>query len=127
MTHIQTIQQQMALTRAQVIKCLRWTEEQHFDFVHKMGVQYLREFVPDNDAILEQLKSSRMFWGFWKNEWHRRDLVFMEDANGYTADYNCELYRMVHNAHWLHNELSPGRIEMEDGYCSMITQLMATL
>lgn len=63
--------------------------EAAYEWLESMGVH------GDNQTLIT---SARQFWGFWKNEWHRLDLLFINWFNTSACQlYNREAYDFFHN------------------------------
>lgn len=51
-----------------------WTEEQYTSFQFEAGyrfVDYILDAMGENDR--KQVTHSKLFWGWWRNEWYERD------------------------------------------------------
>lgn len=76
--HVRAISLEMQAIAALVQGRLGWDEERYNHFQMEAGYEFLKVLLSplkgDQSTDEKLLSHSRLFWGWWRNEWHKRDL-----------------------------------------------------
>jgi len=118
--NIKTYKQQMETTRKEVQRLLQWGEDYHNNFYLDQAKKFLILFLGD-EAIAEEMYEATMFWQWWKNQWHQRDVVFVSFAAEFSYTRRNELYAYLHSPQYLN--CRPQRPVME----SLLDELTRSL
>jgi len=123
------IQQQKAQAlKERITTVLHWTELEYTEFQYEAGLLYLRHYIPQDTWGQDMLQRSRLFWNWWKAQWVLRDDQFCFKHGNRLHEVRLEnrrvYYRYVHDAATLASEIYPGRLVLDDGYCTMISQVI---
>lgn len=94
------------------------------------GEEYLERLLCNDAHGISQLKYNKFFWMWWKNQWQRRNRIFLAELAKYNldkVDYILQpdvvrilkdLYKEKHNVSSLH--IYPSRVIMELIYAEKI-------
>ncbi len=128
MTHVQERRQGASLLKSEICRLLEWTELEYAEFQYKTGCQYLQAYIPNDPQGIDELLNHKLFWNWWKNQWHNRDFAFMLDSEKELSDLNIGNKRLIymhyHDAVILSLEITPNSIILGNAYKSMIGQLI---
>ena len=85
------------MTRALVQRALGWDDLQFGQFQFDKGIEYLQGYCFENPELVSKYSRSEMFWKWFKNHWHNRDLNFKASVKGLSpAEVEVE-YRVLHD------------------------------
>lgn len=125
-THIGS--RRMAAQRAQnrIMKILRIDEEAYSWHKYKAGLAFLRHYTRGDHDAIRWISGSRIYWGWWKNEWLNREEEFLLDA--YRLDklpvkVRRRAYFQANNPRTLAHELHPEAGRIAHSYSVMLEAL----
>lgn len=120
--------EEASLMKLSICHLLDWTEVEYGEFQFKSGCSYLQHYIPNDPDGIDELLQHRIFWNWWKNQWHNRDFAFMLDSNNELSQLSIAnrriLYRHYHDARMLAAEIAPNAIIIADAYKKMISQVI---
>jgi hypothetical protein len=94
-------QQQLTIAeiRQRVIDLLHLDEPSFHHTLYQVGIQYLHEYLGDEDILIDFVARRKEFWSWWKTKWFERDQVLLETLNLENAslNYRHDLYADYHN------------------------------
>lgn len=130
MTQIEQRKQQADMLKQEVCRLLEWDELQYGEFQYKIGCQYLQHFISIDPVAIDTLTRNKLYWNWWKNQWHDRDFGYLTNPWLYHPDVPVEdklcIYRFYHDAEVLSLEISPNGIILGSAYSKMIGDLIKT-
>lgn len=93
---------------------MKMTEEEYLEMQYNYCIEYLELYLPNHPIERRAFEADRIFWNWFKNEWARRDYVFIDsDPYSLSVENIRLLYRNMHNPAQLACTLTPGRVVME--------------
>jgi hypothetical protein len=112
--------------KAKVCLELKWTDLQYSEFQFEMGTAYLTAYLNRDEYSIRVMESSRIFWAWWRNHWTNRDETFLEQVVNTTFDLADvrEIYRDIHDATTLAQQIYPSGTILNESYAHMITELI---
>jgi hypothetical protein len=120
--------EEASLMKLSICHLLDWTELEYGEFQFKSGCSYLQHYIPNDPNGIDELLQHKIFWNWWKNQWHNRDFAFMLDSNNELSQLNVAnrriLYVHYHDARMLAAEIAPNAIIIADAYKKMISQVI---
>lgn len=119
------MQQDNNNTATQVQKLLKWTEQEHSQFIYDCGLAYLTYYIKDEaEVIISHMIRSRIFWNWWKANFRLRDQAFIDRK---IVDLKTEtwhlIYKELHDPKTLAAEIYPSGVVLGESYNTMIEQL----
>jgi hypothetical protein len=128
MSYAQERTREASLMKLAICNLLDWTELEYGEFQFKSGCSYLQHYIPNDPHGIDELLKHRMFWNWWRNQWHNRDFAFMLDSNNELSKLCLSnkrlLYMHYHDARMLAAEIAPNAIIIADAYKKMIGELI---
>jgi len=100
---------EMQATQIQVQLLLQWSDAQYAQYVYERGLEYLAAYLNEDKQGQRLLEGQQLFWNWWKNEFHYRNLEYVQVADTMVQDELLEFYHMVNNAFDLIHEIRPSR------------------
>jgi hypothetical protein len=102
------------MIEAQVKEALGWYKRDFCDFHHaynnfqfEAGLRYLEDEMDLDTVSVSKMAQNRHFWGWWRNQWVKRDKTFLNDVARFDKDnlpktiYSfkniCYTYKQYHN------------------------------
>jgi hypothetical protein len=76
----------MRAAKEQVMDSLEWSEEEYGAVKYAYGMRYMR-LVFRNQEDREVLEVSRHYWGWWKLQWHLREVAWLWKAQQWRWSY----------------------------------------
>lgn len=70
----------MRSVEKEICQRLGYTHEDIANMMYENGVAFLTEYFKAIPEMGRMMERDRMFWNWWKNEWHIRNVVFINDA-----------------------------------------------
>lgn len=120
--------EEASLMKLSICHLLNWSEVEYGEFQFKSGCSYLQHYIPNDPDGIDELLQHRIFWNWWKNQWHNRDFAFMLDSNNELSQLSVAnrriLYVHYHDARMLAAEIAPNAIIIADAYKKMISQVI---
>lgn len=120
--------EEASLMKLSICHLLDWTEVEYGEFQFKSGCSYLQHYIPNDPDGIDELLQHKIFWNWWKNQWHNRDFAFMLDSNNELIQLSVAnrriLYVHYHDARMLAAEIAPNAIIIADAYKKMISQVI---
>lgn len=107
--------------KIQVMKALGWDIETYASFQYETGLEYLKQYVPEDEEGRAMLERSRIFWNWWKNHWMQRDVEFLKQLqSGAGPLRNQMIYGRKHSVRRLISKIYPSAVILENDYSVMI-------
>ena len=75
----------IAVTQQQVCDRLSVTLDALAEQMYQTGIEFLNICYRDAHLMVALLEQDALFWKWWRLEWHRRDITFLEDDEVYAA------------------------------------------
>lgn len=102
------------------------SEMEYAEKVFETGTDYIRQYLA-YDNYADAIVLSKIYWNWWKLQWHIRDMAFLKIAawksHVQTTTYR-DIYNRVHNVSDLVNEIYPNGYILKESYPEMINELM---
>ena len=119
-------QRQTAAFTAKETIChkLGWDANKYAQHQYQTGLEYLRLYTLDDAMAIATLERSKIFWNWWKNAWANRDETFIHNSTIFNWNYPVEMYKRMHKALTLAEELRPDAIVLGNSYRVMIGQVI---
>jgi hypothetical protein len=113
------------IVQKKVMAVMGWNETEYANYIMECGYAYLRHYIPnETEAMIQCITHSRIFWNWWKLEWHARDTAF---ASHYykliKIDCAKEIYHNEHDPRTLAACIYPNGVVLEESYAIMIGKL----
>jgi len=113
----QTIHMQQESVRkfnqSRICDLLQWSQSQLTWFIYNNGIRFMEEYFDHDEKAIDQLKTRREFWKWWKVLWNGRDAAYLEDLDGREDEIVLKireiLYNKMHNIKMLASEIYPPR------------------
>lgn len=112
-TYIEQIRHENLMVEAKVFCALEWNKRDFCDFHHayyhfqfEAGLRYLEDEMDLDAAAVLEMAQKRSFWGWWRNQWVKRDKQFLKDVERmginpprsiYSFKNICYTYKQYHN------------------------------
>lgn len=96
MSHIKQMVSIQTVTRAKVITLLGITEERYGTFLMECALEYLDGHL-EGCVIGKELAKNSLFWAWWRNHWHDRDMEFVEECKKMSQRERNMYYEIIHN------------------------------
>lgn len=120
-THIGRVRAENATSEQKVCKVLGVSYEDYCKFKYVEGVEYLCLAVNNDVEVFRALESSKVYWGWWKNEWAARDEAFIRQIEGDEIRWNAgKLYIKYHSAQVLWTKTTEQGKHLDDSYAGMV-------
>lgn len=124
-TKTQAQKTQFASNRELICSALGWTLEEHGWFQYRRGIAYLRDYLRNDEFMVNQLIRSRAFWQWWINQWNLRDQhYFLPIPTGRNLAEMRRDYSFLHSITYLN--VHPSKAVLEDSYAKMIDEVHKT-
>lgn len=117
LTHIEKIRRVTRANQERVMTLLDWNDLQYAEFQEKMGYAYLKSEYGDT-AFINELPYTSAFWKWFRNQWAKRDQIFLLAACNMSYRERVESYNAMHNPESF--EFHPHRRILEQSYSNMI-------
>lgn len=118
-----------------ICRLLGWSEEEYVDYQLDCGSEYLKHYL-QADWATEPVKSSPVFWRWWRNHWAIRDKQILlclscgirfqfgdrDLAPIYSVEEALDLYRYTHDPYELAQCIRPTGIVLHDSYAKMMQE-----
>jgi len=103
---------EMQQAKIEVAKMLGYSIEDIANIMYESGVQFLEEYFKLMPVMAYVLERDRMFWNWWKNEWHCRNLTFLHDAEiaMVCLDIKRHAYSALNNGIELTRRIKPTQV-----------------
>lgn len=75
----------IAITQQQVCARLGVTLDALAEQMYQAGISFLQQYYKNATLMATLLEQDGLFWKWWRLEWHRRDIMFLEDDDVYAA------------------------------------------
>ena len=89
-TRAQLIIERKAETRSNVLAFTGMNEEQLNTMQWNVALEVIQRVVRDDNYGKYELPKNSQFWDWWLDQWHRRDLIFLENLQ-----FNAELMKFT--------------------------------
>ena len=113
----------IAFSAARICDLLQWPPARYNFFVYETGVHYLAAYFSKDEHAINQIEIRKQFWGWWKNEWHKRDEVYRAEIDGredsISLDQRIRLYKSCHKVEILICEIAPPRISYPSDFTTI--------
>lgn len=112
MKHDITTPEYIAIVQQQVCARLGVTVDALSETMLETGVSFLKAYYKDVPLMASLMERDRMFWNWWKVEWHLRNLTFLEDDEMFHLSSWKQLlvYSEFNNYEALIGQIRPPRI-----------------
>lgn len=111
--HIATIQQ---ITRNKVLAALGWDDLRYGAFIMARADAYLQYHIGADVDGVQLIKETTGFWAWWRNHWHRRDMLFLDEIKHLAPAEKVLYYEITHNAEAI--EFTPHHLVMADSFAT---------
>lgn len=120
----QRVKTAMQIAKERIIKQLQWSEMDYAQYQYEQGILFLQKYIPNDPWGIEMLERNRIYWNWWKNQWHSRDVAFLEcEIQAGSLKQLEAVYMSLHNAAALVDDIFPSRIVIDSSYSQMIEEL----
>jgi hypothetical protein len=85
MTHLEQIRAENQQVKAQIQTLLDWDNHTFCHFQEAMGYAYLSSEDILSSMAVQELTYMKSFWSWWRNQWVKRDIQFLQDVMVSTA------------------------------------------
>ncbi|MDI3319155.1 hypothetical protein [Pinibacter soli] len=118
-------------TKAEILEATTLTCEEYKTMQYHVGRSFLSVVVKEKE-IIKLLEGSKMFWGWWRNQWHLRDEQFLSEQklSGLEVnscgqlqtrdEYTGNDYGYYHNLHHLTSSFHPFGVRLQSSFAHMI-------
>ncbi|MGB4776125.1 MAG: hypothetical protein WBP45_13180 [Daejeonella sp.] len=106
-THIGRIRKEQASQIEQVCDLLNWTHDEYCDHQYKEYEAFIARMFDGYPVMMQQVRYSSAFRGFWNNEWAiRNEIDFLPFAKECQMDeaFIMEEYLYIHSHYRLMND-----------------------
>ena len=103
-----------------VMEIMGWSDMDYATFIHETGLAYLDQYAQHDQAGIDALNRSRIFWNWWKNQWAIRDAQYLTIYDNFSTENWEPLYRQMHGVDELTNSIYPNAVVLEESYAQMI-------
>ncbi len=128
MTHVQERIRDASLMKLVICRLLNWTDLEYGEFQYKCGCLYLQHYISNDPQGIDELLQHKLFWNWWKNQWHNRDFAYMIDSEQQLDKLSISnkrlLYMHAHDPKMLAMEIAPNSIILGEAYKKMIGELV---
>jgi len=121
MSAIKEVKNLQAATRQRVLDLLNWNDLQYGTFQMEQAYGYLNHIIPDDAWGKNHLPHTATFWAWWRNHWYKRDVQFLEYAEGLSAKKAVLFYEVTHTPEAI--EFTPHSVILEDAYAKMVYEV----
>ena len=112
--HVREISLAMQSTQQLICSRIGWTPEQYNEFQFETGFAFIEKIGSKlMIADVKQLKASRIFWGWWRNQWFSRDITAYDEILMTETSYREQ------NTNLLRNE------QLQDSFWSRVSAMLA--
>lgn len=94
LSHAQAIALQAERNAELIRTLLDWSEDQYNTFQYESGVEYAKIMTDGDEYGLSFILNARFFWQYWKNEWAKRNIEFLDS---YSFQASAELLVRVYS------------------------------
>lgn len=126
-THIQHCRNTNAAALRRMVHLLATTEQCYLEKQFEKGIQFLSEYINGDEEMVSRITSSRVYWGWWRNEWNAREAAMLDDSE-HLYKLSVELRRRawlaLHNPKVLANDLHPHSAVLQASYDEMIQAII---
>jgi hypothetical protein len=119
----QWVLEKQRMAKLAVCNLIPMSQDMYAELQYIEGITYLHLYIPDDDYGRRILEGERMFWAWWKNEWHQRDELFLSKAKELTVSERIDWYMELHTAAILVKEIHPHSVALGTTYARMIGEL----
>lgn len=117
--HIKQVHDEMYYTSKQVMEILNWSSEQYSWFQYEQGLEYLKHYLSGDEAGQKLLEKEKLFWNWWKNLWHHRDIEFVQDVlKDEHPVSSLQLYILYNDGCELSDEIQPSKIIIGNAFAT---------
>lgn len=124
LTHVQQRQKAATSLKQKICLMLNWSEVAYAQFQYETGLEYLMLYTLDDQLAIAQLECSKIFWNWWKNSWANRDETFLHNLTVFKCYDKEKMYRKLHDALALAEEMTPDAIVLGESYKVMIGEVI---
>ncbi|MBA3829722.1 MAG: hypothetical protein H0X33_12350 [Taibaiella sp.] len=97
LTNAEQIRAQYSANTMAVCYLTGMSEDDLKEFMYQTGLAWLRYYTNDNPEVLAEVLQRREVWGWWRNQWCRRDGQLLEGSLYRKYPHNCaSWYRKQH-------------------------------
>jgi hypothetical protein len=121
--HIRTKQAEMQSTKKTVMQLLGWSDQEYAEHQYKAGCNYLQAYIPKDPQGIDMLVKSKTYWNWWRNQWHQRDLQFLQGSVMQSKKRLTRMYHELHSPTELAKEIHLNGVVLGETYAQMIGQL----
>lgn len=97
LTHIERERRAYAELAIHVMYALGWDDLTYARFQEGMGHNYLLDRFGYKTPLLQEIPKHKMFWGWWRVQWMKRDRCFLDMLNMLKGDEYELYYRDLHD------------------------------
>ncbi|MFD2961336.1 MULTISPECIES: hypothetical protein [Olivibacter] len=121
LSYIEQIRRVTRTNQERVMSLLGWDDLQYAQYQEEMGYLYLSHEYGDTPFINE-LPYTSAFWKWFKNQWAKREQIFLLAADTMSYRDRLKAYKALHNPESF--EFHPHRKIMEKSYANMISNVI---
>lgn len=100
MNQAKKIRQQHRLTRAKIVTVTGLCIEHINEMYYEGAYDYLRNVLMADDYGLDVLPKTSEFWAWWRTEWHRIDVIFLNNIRTDMKVGKCTIQSPDDATHW---------------------------
>ena len=126
-SHIKLTQIKFRITQERVRKLTGMNEDEYINLIVDRGIDYLEQVLGCDQYGRDVLAGEDLFWSWWNNHWHRRDMRFLTlyKRSGHGRNARAVLKELYDSHHSLGRlEVRPNRAILESGFNKMISRMI---
>ena len=93
LTHVETIKQQNFQVKEAVLQLLNCHSNHYNNLQYEVGLSYLEDEMELDELAVKEMAEMPLFWSWWRNQWIKRDITFLQTVNKMGAMRARTIYR----------------------------------
>lgn len=134
LTNVEKVRQENAKVKAAIEAILDWHNDTFCQFQYEMGYEYLNDEIRLDSIAVQELSEMKEFWAWWRNQWAKRDIAFLETVLKIGNRRHLTIYRneKIVDTYKKHHQVdainfSPHKTTMRESYSRFIGKLNKSL
>ena len=125
MTRTELRKQQAEEVKQRVMELLGWDEQRYANNQYEKGLEYLEQYLPNDEWARKQYSLTRAYWSWWRIQWHLRDELFVAHAHRMLWADRVAEYQELHNPVMLADENTHTGRYMDSSFVLVSTECRA--
>ncbi|MNS11898.1 hypothetical protein D3C72_434490 [compost metagenome] len=114
---VQIVKDLLHSNKRHIVELLQWDDYKYAAFQYEFGLLWLKLEVKD-PFVIDQFERSRIFWNWWKVEWHKRDVEMLNSRFAIQKFKMSTRLQIYHDLHDPHHLIAEGYLD--DSYAQII-------